>query len=171
MDVLGEIIKNATKMDFDEFLGNYLFEPLGIDSFDWYGRFENGVFDAVSGLKITPKDMIKIGVTFLNNGVWNGKQIISKGWVKKSAATFTGNTRINIPGEDSGRIGYSYSWWIKQYSDSTKTINMFWAGGYGGQKIMVFPEINTVIVFTGGSWTSEVQTFKFLKKYILPAID
>lgn len=171
MDVLGEIIKNATKMDLDEFYRDYLLDPLGIDYFDWYGRFENGVFDAASGLKITPRDMIKIGVTYLNNGVWNGKQIISKEWVKKSATTFSGNTRINIPGEDSGRIGYSYSWWTKQYSDSAKTINMFWAGGYGGQKIMIFPEINTVVVFTGGNWTSEVQTFKFLKKYVLPAID
>lgn len=78
MDVLDEILKNATKMDFDEFLGNYLLEPLVIDCIDWYDQFKNGVFDTASGLKITPRDMVKTGVTFLNNGVWNGKQIISE---------------------------------------------------------------------------------------------
>ena len=171
MDVLGEIIKNATNMGFDEFLGNYLLEPLGIDYFDWYGRFENGVFDAASGLKITPRDMAKIGVTFLNNGVWNGKQIISEQWIKKSATSYPGNTGIKVPGTDSGRVGYSYSWWTKQYSNSDKKINMFWAGGYGGQRIMVFPEINSVVVFTGGNWTSKEETFKILGKYIIPAID
>ncbi|MFC2145558.1 serine hydrolase domain-containing protein, partial [Actinomycetota bacterium] len=171
MDVLGEIIKNATKMDIDEFSAEYLFEPLGIDSFDWWNRFENGVIDTASGLKITPRDMIKIGVTFLNNGIWNGKQIISQQWVEKSATPFAGNTGIKPPGEDSGRVGYSYSWWTKQYSDSGKDINVYWAGGWGGQRIMVFPELNIVVVFTGGNWTSKVQTFKILEKYVLPAID
>jgi len=171
MDVLGEILKNATKMNIDEFSEKYLFEPLGIDSFDWYNRFENGMIDAASGLKITPRDMVKIGVTFLNNGAWNGKQIISEQWVKKSATTYPGNTGIKLPGEDSGRVGYSYSWWTKQISNSGKDINIFWAGGWGGQRIMVFPELNSVIVFTGGNWTSKVQTFKILEKYIIPAID
>jgi len=169
MDVLGVIIKNATKMNIEEFSGKYLFEPLEIDSFNWYNRFENGVIDAASGLKITPRDMIKIGVTFLNKGVWNGKKIISEQWIEKSATTYPGNTRIKLPGEDSGRVGYSYSWWTKQNSNSGKKINIFWAGGWGGQRIMVFPELNSVVVFTGGNWTSKVQTFKILEKYIIPA--
>jgi len=171
MDVLGEIIKNASGMDLDEFSGKYLFEPLGIDYFDWYNRFENGVIDAASGLKITPRDMAKIGITFLNKGVWNGEQIISEQWVKKSATAYPGNAGINLPSEDSGRVGYSYSWWTKEYSDSGKELNIFWAGGWGGQRIMVFPELNTVVVFTGGNWTSKVQTFKILEKYVLPAIE
>ncbi|GAI75741.1 unnamed protein product, partial [marine sediment metagenome] len=50
MNVLGEIIKNATGMNIDEFSGKYLFEPLETDSFDWWQRFENGVIEA-SGLQ------------------------------------------------------------------------------------------------------------------------
>ena len=180
MDVLGEIIKNATKMNIDEFSGKYLFEPLGIDSFNWYNRFENGVIDAASGLKITPRDMAKIGVTFLNEGVWNDKQIISEQWVEKSATTYPGpgNSWFNhflrpIPPDDStwGRNGYSYSWWTKQYSNSGKRINMFYANGWGGQYIMVFPELNTVVVFTGGNWTSKTAKFKILEKHVIPAFD
>jgi CubicO group peptidase (beta-lactamase class C family) len=171
MIVLGEIIKNATGMNIDEFSAKYLFEPLGIDSADWWLRFENGVIEAAGGLKITPRDMVKIGVTFLNNGVWDGQQIISEQWVEKSATTFPVNTGINIPGEDSGRVGYTYSWWTKQYSDSGKEINMFWALGWGGQKIMVFPEVNTVVVFTGGNYLSEVQNLKILEKYVIPAFS
>jgi CubicO group peptidase (beta-lactamase class C family) len=171
MIVLGEIIKNAAKMTIEEFSGKYLFEPLGIDSFNWSLKFENGVIETAGGLKITPRAMVKIGATFLNKGVWNGKQIISKQWVEKSATSFPGNNGINIPGEDSGRVGYSYSWWTKQYSNSGKRINMFYAGGWGGQHIMVLPELNTVVVFTGGNYLTKRPPFKILKKYVIPAFN
>ncbi len=180
MDVLSEIIKNASKMDIDKFSAKYLFEPLGIDSFDWYNRFENGMIDAASGLKLTPRDMIKIGVTFLNNGVWNGEQIISGQWVEKSSVSYPGpgNSWFNnfirpIPPDEGtmGRRGYSYSWWTHQFSNSGKKINIFYAGGWGGQNIMVLPELNTVAVFTGGNYTSNVQTFKILDRYIIPAFS
>ncbi len=47
---------------------------------------------------------------------------------------------------------------------------MFYAGGWGGQYTMVFPELNMVIVFTGGNYTSKTNNFKILEKCILPAI-
>jgi len=171
MIVLGEIIRYATKMNIAEFSGKYLFEPLGIDSFDWWHRFKNGVFETGGGLNMTPRDMAKIGVTFLNNGVWNGKQIISKQWVEKSAISFHCNKGINIPDTDQENHGYAYSWWTKTFSNSGISINMFNAGGWGGQKIIVFPEENTVVVFTGGNYTSKTIIFKILEKYIIPATD
>ena len=48
---------------------------------------------------------------------------------------------------------------------------MFYAGGWGGQNIMVFPDLNTVVVFTGGNYTSKTTKFKILKEYVIPAID
>jgi len=180
MIVLGEIIQNATNMNIDEFSREYLFEPLETDSFDWWQRFENGVIETSGGLNMTPRDMAKIGVTFLNKGVWNGKRIISEEWVQKSATSFPDNHGINIPGTDQGENGYSYSWWTKTFPDSwwarlfsnsDERINMYYAGGWGGQNIMVFPELNTVVVFTGGNYTSKTTIFKILKKYIIPAID
>ena len=168
--VLGGIIENATEMNIDEFSAKYLFGPLEIDSFDWWSRFENGVIEAAGGLKITPRDMVKIGVTYLNNGVWNGKRIISEQWVEKSATIYPGNTGINVPGTDKKNIGYSYSWWTKTFSNSGKEIKMFYALGWGGQNIMVFPELNTVVVLTGGIYVSSTRTFSLLEKYIIPAL-
>jgi len=170
MIVLGEIIRNATKMNIDEFSGKYLFGPLGIDSFDWWLRFENGVIEAAAGLKITLRDMVKIGLTFLNEGVWNGERIVSGQWVEKSAIAFPGNKGINVPGTDKRNVGYSYSWWTKTFSNSGKEINMFYAAGWGGQNIMVFPELNTVVVLTGGIYVSSTRTFTLLERYIIPAL-
>ncbi|UCC91089.1 MAG: serine hydrolase [Dehalococcoidia bacterium] len=169
--VLGEIIRNATKRNIDEFSKKYLFEPLEIDSFDWWLRFESGVIEAAGGLKMTPRDMVKIGVTFLNNGVWKGKQIISEQWVEKSATPFADNKGIDVPGTDKKNVGYSYSWWTKTFSSSGKEIYMFYAAGWGGQNIMVFSELNAVVVITGGIYTSSTKTFALLEKYIIPAFD
>lgn len=46
---------------------------------------------------------------------------------------------------------------------------MYSAGGWGGQHIMVLPEINTVVVFTGSNYVSKRPPFKILEKYILSA--
>ena len=166
--VLGEIIRNATKMTIDEFSCKYLFKPLGIDSSTWAVKYENGV-DA-NNLKIAPRDMAKIGITFLNNGIWYGKQIIPKQWLLKSATSFPGNNKIEVPGED-GENGYSYSWWVKPITSSGKRINMLYAMGWGGQYIMIIPKLNTVVVFTGGNYTRKSPAFKILEKYIIPAIE
>jgi CubicO group peptidase (beta-lactamase class C family) len=166
--VLGEIIKNAAKMNLDVFSGKYLFEPLGIDPYLWL-QINKGVIDGAGGLKITPRDMLKIGATFLNKGFWNGKQIISPQWVEKSAASAVGNSWLNKWDDHWGMKGYSYSWWTHSFVKSGERINMFYAAGWGGQYIMVIPELNTVVVFTGGNYTSYRPPFEILKKYILPA--
>jgi len=47
---------------------------------------------------------------------------------------------------------------------------MFSAGGWGGQHIMVLPELNSVVVFTGGNYVTKRPPFKIIKKYVLPAL-
>lgn len=169
--ILGEIIRNASNMELDKFSEEYLFKPLEIDSSNWAVRYNNGVIEASGSLEITPRDMVKIGVTCLNNGIYNDEQIISKQWIEKSATLYRGNQGINIPGTASGRHGYSYSWWLKSYTKSGKKINMYNAGGWGGQEIIILPELNTVVVFTGGNYTSNVKVFDILEKYIIPSIN
>ena len=171
MILLGEIIRHATNMGFHEFSQKYLFEPLEFDSAEWVTGFENGVIYAGGGLIITPRDMLKFGVTYLNGGVWQGKQIVPEPWIEKSAVLYRDNHGINIPEEPSGRMGYSYSWWTKTYSEAGKEIHMFAASGWGGQHIMILPELNTVVVFTGGKygWTGRAP-FKILERFIIPAL-
>ena len=168
--LLGEIIKYATGMAIDEFSKKYLFEKLQVDSVEWAVRFENGVFEAGGGLKLTPRAMVKMGVAYLNNGIWLSERIVSENWVEKSATHYPGNVNINVPGTNNRNTGYSYSWWTDQFSVKGKTINAYHAGGWGGQKIMVVPEYNAVIVFTGGAFTYKPRENKVLKKYILPAL-
>jgi len=170
MVILGEILKNATDMNIDEFSMKYLFKPLGIDSTQWT-QYENGMFDAAGSLRLSPRDMLKFGVTYLNNGMWNDEIILSSEWVEKCSKNYNQNEGIKIPIEDSGKNGYAYSWWTSELSHSGTKIKMFRAGGWGGQSIMVFPEIDMVVVFTGGNYDTNSTLFKIIKKYVLPAIE
>lgn len=171
MEVLGEILENATGMKIDKFSEKYMFEPLGINSFDWWLVLSSGEIHAAGGLKLTPRDMLKVGVTFLNEGIWNGTRIVSEEWVSKSAETYAGNMGIRIPGEDIGKVGYAYTWWTEEIQHRGEKINMFSANGWGGQKIIVIPELNTAIVFTGGNYISRVKQFKILENCVIPAIE
>jgi len=171
IQILVEILKNATGMQLDEFSGTYLFEPLGITSYDWWLIFPSGEIHGAGGLKLTPRDMIKIGAMMLNKGVWGNNRVVSEEWVKKCVTSFHGNHGIRIPGEDLGRVGYSYTWWTKNMDNKGETIKWYTALGWGGQKISVLPELDMVIVFTGANYTSKVHEFEILERFILPAIS
>ena len=167
--VLGEIIRHATGLPIDSFSKEYLFKPLGIDTVDWSVRFDNGVIESAGGLKMRPRDMLKVGISFLD-GSWNNQPIMPTAWIEKSSNAFQGNTSIKVPGTDHGRCGYSYSWWTKEVTVKSKRLQMFWAGGWGGQKIIVIPELQSVMVMTGGNYTSKTRQFRLLTKYLLPAL-
>ncbi|MEZ5011580.1 MAG: serine hydrolase [Bacteroidales bacterium] len=107
MVILGEILRNATGMGIDEFSAKYLFGPLNIESATW-ARYPNGMFDAAGSLSLTPRDMLKFGITYLDNGIWNGSVIIPAAWVEKSSHPYRKNRDIKIPIEDSGKNGYGY---------------------------------------------------------------
>ena len=114
--------------------------------------------------------MIKIGAVFLNNGNWRGEQIISQDWVNQSTKPYPGNDNIKIPGSDYGKNGYSYSWWTKTIFHKGKSTKTFRAGGWGGQQIIILRELDMVVVFTGGNYTSRTHLYNILKGYIIPAI-
>jgi CubicO group peptidase (beta-lactamase class C family) len=167
--LLGKILENATKMNIDDFAGKYLFGPLGIDLYYW-SKYESGAIDAAGGLRITPRDMVKIGAMFLNKGIWHGKRIISEQWVGKSTESFPGNSWMNNWDDYWGMRGYGYMWWTHTFTRESQRIGMFYAAGWGGQFIMVIPVLNTVVVFTEGNYLSYRPAFEILKKYIIPAI-
>ena len=77
--------------------------------------------------------MAKFGYLYLNNGTWNGEQIISTGWIIKSTQTY------NLFEEYRG---YGYQWW------TFPQLNVYYTKGYHGQSIYVAPEKDLVVVFT-----------------------
>ncbi len=167
--VLGEIIRHSSGKYIDQFAREYLFDPLGIDSADWTVRYPDGTIECAGSLRLTPRSMLKIGVTFINKGEWNGEQVVSTDWASKSATNYR-EFSIDVPGTDGKNLGYGYSWWIPTFKAGDKEIKAIEAGGWGGQKIFVIPDLKTVVVFTGGNYTSKTKQFTIMKQFIVPAL-
>ena len=159
-NVLGEVIREATGTRMDEFAEKNLFAPLGITDYEW--DFINpDVIHASGNLSLRPRDMAKFGYVYLNDGIWQGERIISADWIRNStqAHAITPWT-----------TGYGYQWWLATYQSGPHTFDSFYADGWGGQRIMVFSELDMVVVFTGGNYVEGNPVDEIIVRYILPAV-
>lgn len=150
--MVGEVINGATGMNMDDYTNTHLFNDMNITNFSW-NRHADGTVLAGSGLNITPRDMAKIGQLMLNEGAWNGSELVSADWVEQSTlpqANMTSTPTAN---------GYGYFWWLRDFAlENNTTTPAFFAAGYGGQYIYVLPELDMVVVFTSGNYGTGTQT-------------
>jgi len=153
--VLSGIISEVTNMSMFDFAAENLFAPLGIDTYLWPGDTQHITFGGFD-LQLRPLDMAKFGFLFLNNGTWDGEQIVSAEWVH--------NTTTTVTQLDSIR-GYSRQWW------TMPDYGVYHTAGLYGQYIFVVPEYDLVAVFTSGYGIDDVdENPQMLRDYILPAI-
>ena len=159
-NLLGEVIRSATGQRMDAFAERYLFAPLGITNYQW-DHINADMIHASGNLQLRPRDMAKFGLLYLNGGVWNGQQIVSQEWVEASTqphAALTGG-------------GYGYQWWLRSYDYGSEAARCFFAAGWGGQRIHLFPDLDMVVVFTGGNYVGEEPVGEILTRFILPAVQ
>ncbi|MET0636196.1 MAG: serine hydrolase [Chitinophagaceae bacterium] len=158
---LGRVIENRSGLSIQEFADKYLFKPLNIDTYQWH-IMPDGKASAGGLFYMRPRDMAKIGLLMLNNGQYNGVQIVAPGWVEQSS---------QIKEQSFGSFdGYGYLWW-KQAFDGN--IEAYFADGNGGQQLFIIPSRNLVMVFTSGNQNTGIglQNFEIVNKYILPSIQ
>jgi CubicO group peptidase (beta-lactamase class C family) len=140
--LLSAILQKATGINTSSFASKHLFTPLGISKLFWSSD-PQGINTGGSRLQLRPQDMAKIGYLYLQNGIWNGSQIVPAEWVELS-------TKKHYPVMNSLYVGYGYKWWT-YYSNSSDypIIDAYSAVGYAGQRIFVVPDQDLVVVFTG----------------------
>lgn len=160
-NLLGEVIRQATGQRMDAFAAQYLFAPLGITTYEW-DHINADMIHASGNLRLRPRDMAKFGYLYLNGGVWNGWQLISQEWVEAS-------TQAHVTPSWGG--GYGYQWWLQTYDASSKDVEAFYAAGWGGQRIIVFPSLDMVVVFTGGNYVQDEPVDEIVTRFILPSVQ
>jgi CubicO group peptidase (beta-lactamase class C family) len=163
--LLSAIISRASGMSTLQFAEKYLFGPLDIQNVQW-DRDREGYHVGGSELFMTPRDMMKLGVMYLQDGAFLGRSIVPKEWVRESTAT-------QIEGSFHGaHVQYGYLWWLDignplfTYLDNE---DAFVAMGVLGQRILVLPERNTVVVITADQ-RDESQCDILIRDFILPAL-
>lgn len=163
--LLGKIVRIISGKRIDKWAEEKLFEPLGITDYYWK-ETPNGEMDTEGGLYLKAEDLAKIGSLFLNNGKWNGEQIVSENWVKESTSPIVNDVN---PNEES-KTGYGYQWWIPKHKNSISEI--FAGNGFGGQYLMMSPENNLIVVFNGWNINDEPEksTWRVLQDRIISTL-
>lgn len=175
--LMGEIIARASRKTVMEFAKENLFQPLGINDYKWTIS-PKGQGMTAGSFYMRPIDMLKIIDLIKNKGHWNGKQIVSAGWIETSTNchipidfSFTRYSRIPNAKYESAR--YGFFWYKERLTYKNIETEVLFASGNGGQYMMFLPEYNLTTVFTGsnyGNWRGKLP-FEMLLKYIVPTIE
>ncbi|MGC9780937.1 MAG: serine hydrolase [Candidatus Heimdallarchaeota archaeon] len=154
--LLSAIIQEVTGNTTLEFAIEYLFNPLGIDDIHWE-RDRTGVYYGGHGLFLTTRDIAKLGYLYLNNGTWDGEQILPENWVED-----TTNLYWNL-GND---WAYGKLWWLHP------SLGIYHAAGRYGQHVYVIPEHNIIVAVTASLSVSDPEPYLYvIQQYILPAVE
>ncbi|GAH10123.1 unnamed protein product, partial [marine sediment metagenome] len=132
-----------------------IFDPLNITNYHW-NLDRQGIPNGATLLHLTPRDMAKFGFLYLNNGSWNGTQLIPSSWVADSTTSF-----INVGFDQGHGSGYGYKWWLYNWE------NAYTARGSNGQHIAVIPGTTVVTHLIDGIIINEEIIFGIIVCIIL----
>ena len=167
-NLLGEIIQRKTGSSLEDYAGKTLFAPLGITEYHWdgYYHFPESAM-ASSLLYLKPRDMAKIGQMVLQEGEWEGEQIISREWIHEATAEQIQLSKMLSPVFEE--TGYGYQWWRGKFSNGNTDV--IFAGGWGGQFIFIIPDLDMVVVLTGSDFSGNYTVpLGVVNQYILGAV-
>jgi len=137
-DLLATLLARASGRDLHSFAVEHLFAPLGIQHFTWE-QDPAGHYRGSAGLEMHAIDLAKMGQLYLQQGQWQGQQIIPAAWVEQSVVT---QAVVNPA------YGYGYLWWVQEQ----EAPHFYSAVGYGGQFILVAPKEQIVVVANHAWW-------------------
>lgn len=164
--MMGEVLRRSTAMMLDDFANQYLFAPLGVTNFAWE-QYPHGPVYLVGDIFLRPRDMAKFGQLLLQGGVWDGQQIVPDAWLAMATDEFISVAHTGFNGYE----GYGFHWWRKHFVIGNQRYLAICADGLAGQSIMVFPELDMVIVVTGGNYDKATKEHLLIQNQVLPAVS
>ena len=165
VNVLAYALTHTWRKPLPQVLKEQLMDPIGAStSWRWFGYDDawstidglqmqsvTGGGHSGGGMFISAEDMARFGLLFLNNGVWDGKRLLSEAWVKAVQQPSTPNPN------------YGYMWWLNQQgARHWKNLpeHLYYAAGFGGNFIVIDQENELVIVLR---WLEPSQIEAFLE--------
>jgi CubicO group peptidase (beta-lactamase class C family) len=157
-ELLAHIFRKETAQDIEAYGKKYLFTPLGISYF--WKRTPLDIVDTEGGLYLSGEDLAKIGYLYLHDGGWSSSQLVSREWVAESVT----------PAVDAGGgMKYGFKWWLYPRKDRKGFV--WFALGFGGQRLAVFPDEQLIVAFTGWEILGTAIRAGDVVARILPAIQ
>lgn len=161
--VLGDIIHKSVPNGLEKYAQKNLFEPLGITKYKWQFTPQK-IANTAGSLQLSSLDYAKFGQLYLNEGKWNGRQIVSQDWVAKSLSH-----QMVISDDEF----YGYLFWNKTYTVNGLNYEVYYSSGNGGNRIFIFKDQPIVIVITATAYNTpygEKQVEKMMQEYLIPVV-
>ncbi|MCU0357680.1 MAG: beta-lactamase family protein [Cyclobacteriaceae bacterium] len=112
--MVSAILQQVTGQRVIDYLKPRLFDPLGIEGMDWETD-PNGISVGGWGLRVKTEDMAKLGQLYLQQGVWNGKQLLPKDWIEEATSAVMEDSAPYLPDSLKAKSdwaqGYGYQFW------------------------------------------------------------
>lgn len=137
--LVSAMVQKATGENLQTYLKPRLFDPLGIEGFEWE-LSPQGMNKGSGGLQLTTEDLAKFGQLCLQQGSWHGRQLVPAEWIREATKAQVVDSRFH-PGFTDNEQGYGYYFWRSRH-------NGYWAFGSGSQICLVLPDLDAVIVVT-----------------------
>ena len=167
---LGIIVDRVSGMSLKAFAEAHLFPLVDTEVGEW-GQDAEGHNNGCGDLHLTPRDAAKFGLMYLDEGMYDGKQVVPADWVRDSLKTHSVNEAFVKKVGKFHDIGYGYHWWSANVGD--RHVNFAW--GHGGQLIVLVDDLDMVVVTTSypfwlehndESWKNEKAIMTMVSNFV-----
>jgi CubicO group peptidase (beta-lactamase class C family) len=157
---LGMVGRSTKSFPLDPF-DRLVARPMRLGNYAWALDGAGNAYGG-GGLMLLPRDFLKFGQLMLNQGAWNGRQILSREFARQSIAS-----QYHLR-----RITYGYLWWAEDLPYKNRTVRAFLALGNGGNNIVGIPELDLVVALYGANYGSRTtgKIREIVPRSILPAV-
>jgi len=157
LGMVGRATKDFPLVAFDRLVA----KPMRLGTYAWALDGAGNAYGG-GGLMLLPRDFLKFGELMLRDGAWNGKQIVSADFARRSISSLYHLRRIT----------YGYLWWVEDLPYKDRTVRAFLALGNGGNNIVGIPELDLVVALYGANYGSRTtgRIREIVPRLILPAV-
>ena len=179
INLVGGALTEATRTWLPQYFHEQVAVPLQFGRYHW-NVTPNGEGYLGGGAFMRPRDLLKIGQTYLDGGVWHGRRIVDAAWIARSTAPVieineqTTGLSAEEFGNYYGRGRDALAWHFWTLTSGGRSFTAYAATGNGGQLLLVFPDLDLTAVITGGNyaqggiWTRWPQ--RLIGDQIIPAL-
>ncbi|MGA9333320.1 MAG: serine hydrolase, partial [Rudaea sp.] len=163
INLLGGVISHATGRWLPQLFHDWIAKPLQISDYH-INLMPDGNAYLAGGIRMRPRDLLKLGQLYLDGGVWQGRRVIDAAWVAQSTARHS---------QFAAGHRYGYAWHLHTFTVNGHPYREYAAEGNGGQFVIVVPELDLTVAITAGNYGEFGTWYPFqqwVPHYIIPAI-
>jgi CubicO group peptidase (beta-lactamase class C family) len=158
--LLGVLLERMVGEPLPRFARRELFDPVGIASAEW-PTAPLGHVSTAGGLLLSSRDLLALGVLYLDGGVAGGQQVVPRSWVLESM-----RAQVRVDPHTT----YGYLWWRRAFAG----VDSPYMTGTGGNRVHLLPELDAVVVITSANFArrdAHALSDTLLTEHVIPAVS